>query len=222
MNKQIDQKKVFMVGAGIIVTGLIVALGLSLQGRNLQGYLGPNMGQNQNQPPQQNNSKVLTHEARPLTSEANPINPITRAQLAALIATNLPTAPKPNLKNCFPDTVGNKYESAICGLAKAGLIQGYPDGTFKPTNNVNRAEGAKLFATAFLANKPYQNTQNYVDVHSNDWYYTYVIKMVSSKIGDVAPGKGSYFHPANLLLLGTAELWITQIQQNGLGRSNIP
>jgi len=45
----------------------------------------------------------------------------------------------------FPDVPTNAwYATAVNNLVNKGIIKGYPDGTFKPTNNVNRAEIAVM------------------------------------------------------------------------------
>ena len=44
----------------------------------------------------------------------------------------------------FIDTGGHWADAAIARCAKAGIIQGYSDGTFKPSNNVTRAEMAVI------------------------------------------------------------------------------
>ncbi len=41
---------------------------------------------------------------------------------------------------CFPDTNGHWAEEFICWMKDNGIVGGYPDGTFKPENNVTRAE----------------------------------------------------------------------------------
>ncbi len=45
----------------------------------------------------------------------------------------------------FPDVPTDTwYSSAVAGLSEKGIITGYSDGTFGPTNNVNRAELAVM------------------------------------------------------------------------------
>lgn len=43
---------------------------------------------------------------------------------------------------CFPDTNSHWAETFICWLKDRGITSGYPDGTYKPNNNVTRAEMA--------------------------------------------------------------------------------
>jgi len=45
---------------------------------------------------------------------------------------------------CFPDTNGHWAEEFICWLSDNGIAGGYPDGTFRPENQVTRAEMAVL------------------------------------------------------------------------------
>lgn len=45
---------------------------------------------------------------------------------------------------CFVDTNGHWAESLICWAAQKGLVGGFPDGTYRPENSVNRAQMAVL------------------------------------------------------------------------------
>lgn len=45
---------------------------------------------------------------------------------------------------CFPDTNGHWAETFICWLSNNGIAGGYPDGDYKPGNNVTRAEVAVM------------------------------------------------------------------------------
>lgn len=49
----------------------------------------------------------------------------------------------------FPDIQGHWAQPFISALAKAGIIRGFPDGTFRPNQPVNRAQFAALVAGAF-------------------------------------------------------------------------
>ncbi len=64
--------------------------------------------------------------------------------LFALVATIAFAATFSDLNSNYPS-----YEKAISALNEKGIISGYPDGTFKPSNTVKRSEVAKILVTAF-------------------------------------------------------------------------
>ena len=49
----------------------------------------------------------------------------------------------------FPDLESYWYNQEICTLVQAGKISGYPDGTFRPNQGINRGEFAALLTSAF-------------------------------------------------------------------------
>jgi len=48
----------------------------------------------------------------------------------------------------FSDTKGTKYESAVGILSSLGILNGFPDGTFKPGDTITRAQFAKVAVCA--------------------------------------------------------------------------
>ena len=63
---------------------------------------------------------------------------------------------------------GHPAEIAALTLNNLGLINGYPDGTFKPDNTITRAEFAAIVSRAFkLEDKPV--TTEFTDVPSDHW-----------------------------------------------------
>lgn len=71
-----------------------------------------------------------------------PNNPLTRAQLAQILY-NL--APAEAEDSAFPDVrPGAWYAKAVNALAARGILQGYPDGSFKPGKALSRAELAVI------------------------------------------------------------------------------
>lgn len=75
-----------------------------------------------------------------------------------------------------------KYFTAIEFLTEKGIVKGYNNGTFKPSNPLNRAELLKIIAEGYAkyANKdseifsPYSGKKCFTDVKSNQWYTKYV------------------------------------------------
>lgn len=77
---------------------------------------------------------------------------ITREQIAAILLRSVQklglTLPEGHSAPVFADAaqVSGYASDAVAAIARAGLIGGYPDGTFRPKGNATRAEAAKLLA----------------------------------------------------------------------------
>ena len=80
-----------------------------------------------------------------------------------------PTPTKPGAPLSFIDVPKNYWaHSAITALSAQGIIGGYPDGTFKPNQPVNRAEFAIQVQKAYA--KPSQMQPiAFTDVRQGDW-----------------------------------------------------
>jgi len=76
-----------------------------------------------------------------------PNNPITRAEFATIIARVLDLDPD---DTSFKDTGKHWAKNYIGAVASAEIMIGYPDGSFKPNNNITRAEVATAIVRAFL------------------------------------------------------------------------
>lgn len=73
-----------------------------------------------------------------------PDRQITRAEAATLIARLEGLDMSNNNRPSFTDVESNWYNSAINVVTKKGLMQGYPDGNFKPNAPITRTEFAQL------------------------------------------------------------------------------
>ena len=69
--------------------------------------------------------------------------------------------------------VGSDYWAAseIADLADKGVLNGYPDGTFKPDSNVTRAEFAKIIGLAMGYSPNPSASQKFPDVAQNHWAF---------------------------------------------------
>ncbi|MFC1810699.1 S-layer homology domain-containing protein [Patescibacteria group bacterium] len=73
------------------------------------------------------------------------------------------------------------YETAITWMSDNGVIQGYPDGTFKPDQCVNRAEFLKmLYLTSKKDVESINPVQNNIfsDTSTDEWYWPYVSQAI--------------------------------------------
>ncbi|MFC1647442.1 S-layer homology domain-containing protein [Patescibacteria group bacterium] len=77
---------------------------------------------------------------------------------------------------------GTSYESSIEWMNNNGVIQGYPDGTFKPDQCVNRAEFLKMMyltvETDIVVEDGFAGSNYYddffTDTYTDQWYWPYV------------------------------------------------
>lgn len=101
---------------------------------------------------------------------------------------DVPEAPKEPLY----DVVNHNFETAIRYLKNKDIIDGYPDGSFRPNDTVNRAEFTKIIVGAALNYKPVQDPSGYdihslsglsfSDIKSGEWYVPYLRKAVENNI----------------------------------------
>ncbi len=107
---------------------------------------------------------------------------LTRAEFAALVRRFAQLDVPKEAETVFPD-VSDKlwaYED-ILAIYEAGLIDGYEDGTFRPENEITRAEVMTII-NRILGRKPdeaYIKTLDfnpYTDLDPEQWYYTIVLE----------------------------------------------
>ena len=98
--------------------------------------------------------------------------------------------------NAFPDVADNYWAAPqIKELSEQGVIVGYPDGTFKPDDNVTRAE----FASMAIKALGQQNTKvvqpvNFSDINTEYWAYDAIQKAIYFDLVSV-PKEGDLFRP---------------------------
>jgi hypothetical protein len=103
-----------------------------------------------------------------------PENPVTRAEFAKMVSLAFGYAP--GASSQFADMANTWAQPYVAGLAKAEVINGYPDGTFRPSKGVTRAEAAAVLArvAGLGVIKPEMTTDwapGYRDVTATHWAY---------------------------------------------------
>lgn len=92
----------------------------------------------------------------------------------------------------YSDTDNSSYKSSIDELSQLGIINGFEDGTFKPQDNVTRAQAATMFATALgYSDTKYQNIATdkavFSDFLMSHWAYKYADYVMKS--ADISSGE---------------------------------
>jgi hypothetical protein len=97
----------------------------------------------------------------------------------------------------FPDVIKGKYGyTAITELAKQGVLRGYDDGTFKPLNNVARAEFAKMLIAGLHPEDSKGEANCFPDV-ADEWFATFVC--ATKRLNWVSGYADGYFRPAQTM-----------------------
>lgn len=103
------------------------------------------------------------------------------------------------LSNVPKDVIGTDYEEAVTRLVAFGVIGGYPDGTYKPEEEINRAQFAKIMVMALGLNDAVPAAQNqatgFKDVQAGYWAAGYI--NVASGQGLLKGYPDGTFRPAN-------------------------
>ncbi|WP_051259778.1 S-layer homology domain-containing protein [Peptoniphilus mikwangii] len=80
--------------------------------------------------------------------EFGPNKNITREEMSKIIANVLKLSEKTELKFTDNDKISEWAKESVEKVVKAELVKGYPDSSFKPNNNVTRAESATIIERA--------------------------------------------------------------------------
>lgn len=102
-----------------------------------------------------------------------PDNQINRAELMKVLVEGLNKSTKSTDKNCFPDVEEEWFAKYVCYGERVGWIDGYPDGTFQPSQNVNKAEALKIILNAFNEDVSAPE-QHFNDSPNSAWYAGYL------------------------------------------------
>ena len=139
-----------------------------------------------------------------------PNNSITRAELTKMVGgCFVNNIPEEHLveRRPFPDVALGRWHTPYISYAKArGWVHGYPDGFFRPSNNINRVEALKVvLLSQYTEDEIRENnntkTADFKDTDPGSWYSHYMDFAVSKEIvGGYYTKDGhptGYFGPAN-------------------------
>lgn len=111
-----------------------------------------------------------------------------------------------NVAFAYTDTQGHWAEKEITNLSLNGIISGYSDNSFKPNNNMTRAELVTVI-NRILSNS-IQNTKYVPDINAKDWFYAEIRKGIES--GIIQGNTDGYVRPNDFV---TREEAIVMIQR---------
>ncbi len=107
-----------------------------------------------------------------------PDEPITRAEFVALLSkgSGLGSA----AENLYPDCKKHWASGAIAQLTEEGVLDGYPDGTFRPDVPISRSEAVKAVNKAYhrsaLAGELKDFSNPFSDIGVSNWAYYEIVE----------------------------------------------
>ncbi|HLG25555.1 MAG TPA: S-layer homology domain-containing protein, partial [Candidatus Gracilibacteria bacterium] len=113
-------------------------------------------------------------------------------------------------KNCFPDVAEEWFARYVCFAKEQGVVEGYPDGTFRPAQEVNKVEALKMLGMLqeWETQQPEQNP--FDDVPYGEWFAPYV---EFAKTHNLLEETGTIYGPAlGISRAGTAELMYRSLE----------
>lgn len=119
----------------------------------------------------------VTYQAQ----KALPDKKITRAEFSVLLYQTLNLTPQTPSES-FTDTIPNWASDAVNTLAASGIIKGDPTGTFRPNDNISRAEIATMIVQS-LNDKSEQEGKSFWDLPNKESHWAYSFIQKASAIG---------------------------------------
>lgn len=124
-----------------------------------------------------------------------PDRAVSRVEALKFIFSGMDQGTQSGLSVHFSDTFASEwYYNYLASAYSKGIVVGYSDGSFKPTQEVNRVEFAKmLLNTVGVSTDPVVNGDPYEDVNYLAWYAPYV---QYAKEKNLFPLSSNYFNPS--------------------------
>lgn len=107
-----------------------------------------------------------------------PDGEINRAELTKMIVATKLTPNVADYNECFSDVHKEWFAPFICYAEEKGWVEGYPDGKFRPEQNINRVEALKIILGVIFSEIPENGTLNdtsVADIGQGEWYEKYFI-----------------------------------------------
>lgn len=120
---------------------------------------------------------------------------LTRAEFATMLCRILGYSTDSNT-NTYIDVNGHWAKGAISAVSKAGLMNGYSDGSFMPDKEITREEVVKVLYYLSSDSKLFEG-KSFSDVESSRWSYKFIEKM--SGLGIINGYQDGSFKPENVI-----------------------
>ncbi|OKP96957.1 chitobiase/beta-hexosaminidase C-terminal domain-containing protein [Paenibacillus sp. P46E] len=103
---------------------------------------------------------------------------LTRAEFSKILTTVLHLDVTKNGVTKQADLKGHWSEKYVNALSKAGYVQGFPDGTFKPGDSITRAQAVVMINRIIGAKRLNVTTVRFKDLPATHWAYNDIMSVV--------------------------------------------
>lgn len=101
----------------------------------------------------------------------HPERTLNRAEFTTLIAKSEKVDLRDYKSQCFPDTeISEWFHPYVCAAKERDWVQGYPDGSFKPGNKINKVEALSILCRAQNWQTSAPSIQPFSDTPIDQWY----------------------------------------------------
>lgn len=133
---------------------------------------------------------------------------VNRAELTKMVVAKFENPDPTVYKDCFPDVKNEWFAPYICLAKSKGWVSGYPDGTFKPGNSVNRVEAIKIVLNVMIADMMWPSPTEAekqlplpADSDASAWYAGHLKFAIAKELLDgqhvYEDANGYYYKPAD-------------------------
>ncbi len=131
-----------------------------------------------------------------------PFKDINRAELLKILMSGQEEQLSIPKTNCFPDVPYTEwYAKYVCSAKELGYVQGYPDGTFKPEQSVNKVEALKMLGEIHQWDlSEAENQTIFTDTPKYEWYAPY---LQYAKMRNLLPDSGGKYYPSSNITRGS-------------------
>ena len=145
-----------------------------------------------------------------------PNNVVNRAELLKILIASLGVSDL-NGRNCFPDVADQWFAPYVCYAKSQGWVSGYADGTFRPSEPVNKVEAIKMLVNSqgYRLDGATSNL-GYTDVSSTDWYAPYVQASKSRNLLEEQSGNLNVSSGMTREKIAEVVYRATYVRENGL------
>lgn len=156
---------------------------------------------------------VMTGDRNPdgsLKNTVRPLDPLNRAELLALVYRAAGRTPRQVHEGCRKDVPqGAWFSATVCDAIAEGFVQGYPDGTFKPEQEVIRVEAIKMILKVLGFTIPELSQEDRLSldllgVTHGSWYAPFLHRALTLKLVPETLIEENVFIPDAPLLRGEA------------------